>query len=488
MMKKIAKMLLGMGLLLIAIPIIHLLTVMWSESSYESYLSQDGVLQDAGRISSAIDMQQISLSKNREESIDRIKKALSTAESKGLSVTIGGARHSMGGHTLLDRSVHIDMDGFSSMQMEGERILRVQSGARWRDVVAFLHERGLSVSVMQTNHDFSVGGSISVNAHGWQHGKGPIASTVQAFDIMLADGQIFHCSRTENQDLFSLALGGYGLFGVILDVWLDVVPNERLRSVHRSVTLDGFVKEWFALANDENTQMLYGRLRIMPYRLFEDVLITGYTPISSEEPFPELGVVPLDSLKRAVFRGAQDSYFGKWLRWNLESLVGGEASGTHLRTILQNEPASTYANRNPEKTDILHEYFIPKDRLVDFIRASAGIISSCEVDLLNVTIRSVQKDEDTVLRYANEDVFALVMLFTYSLDVQTDELMRKCTIRLVEEALQHRGTYYLPYRTHPTVQQFQKAYPTYKHFWAQKKKYDPKGIFNSAFAKYYFSE
>ena len=394
----------------------------------------------------------------------------------------------MGGQTLLSESIHIDMDGFSAMEMEEERVLRVQSGARWRDVVAFLHERDLSVSVMQTNHDFSVGGSISVNAHGWQHGKGPIASTVRAFDIILADGRIVHCSRSENQELFSLALGGYGLFGVILDVWLDVVPNERLKSVHRQVALEDFVREWFSLANDEDTQMLYGRLRIVPYRLFEDVLITGYKPFQSDKPFPKLGAVPLDDLKRAVFRGSEESHFGKWLRWNLESVVGGEASGTHLRSFLQNEPAATYANRNPAKTDVLHEYFVHADQLVGFVRASAQIISTCEIDLLNVTIRSVQKDVDTILRYANEDVFALVMLFTYDVDSQADEKMRECTIRLVDQVLEHQGSFYLPYRIHPTVAQFQRAYPRHGDFWMQKQKYDPQGIFESQFSQYYFPQ
>ena len=485
-MKKIARIVLGMGSVLVAIPVFHILIVLWAESFYEPFSHEEGVLLDAGRISSAVEMKQISLSSNREESIELIQDAFTSAKERDLSITIGGARHSMGGQTLLSKSIHIDMDGFSAMRLEGERTLRVQSGARWRDVVAFLHERDLSVSVMQTNHDFSVGGSVSVNAHGWQHGKGPIASTVQAFDIILADGSIVHCSRTENQELFSLALGGYGLFGVILDVWLDVVPNERLKSVHRRVALDDLVQEWFTLANDEDTQMLYGRLRIVPYNLFEDVLITGYKPIHSDKPFPELGTVPLDDVKRAVFRGSQDSSFGKWLRWNLELLVGGEASGTHLRSILQNEPAATYANKNPVKTDVLHEYFVPTDQLVGFVRASAKVISTCDVDLLNVTIRSVQKDVDTVLRYANEDVFALVMLFTYDVDPKVDEKMRACTVRLVEQVLEHRGTFYLPYRTHPTISQFRMAYPSHTEFWNQKQKYDPQGMFESQFSQYYF--
>jgi len=46
---------------------------------------------------------------------------------------------------------------------------------------------------------------------------------------MRVDGTVVRCSRTENKELFSLALGGYGLFGIILDADLHVVRNERLR-------------------------------------------------------------------------------------------------------------------------------------------------------------------------------------------------------------------------------------------------------------------
>lgn len=485
-MKNIVRIIVLFLFLICLIPIGYLSSIMLYEYSYAPIQQKKGVLLDAGRLHEGQNMTVVSLSSDQEQSLARIQRVLEEAKASNRSISIGGARHSMGGQTLLNGGIYIDMDGYSSMMMEGETILRVQAGARWSDVVQYLHDRDLSVSVMQTNHDFSVGGSISVNAHGWQHGKGPISSTVRAFDIVLADGSVAHCSRTENKELFGLALGGYGLFGVILDVWLEVVPNQRLKSVHKKVLLDDFVQTWFALAAQEHTQMLYGRLRIVSSRLFEDVLITGYIPIHIDKPFPKLGMVPMDTLKRAVFRGSEESDFGKWLRWSLESIVGGEASGVHLRTFLQNEPVSTYANRNPQKTDVLHEYFIPKDQLVGFVRACAKVIQSCGVDLLNVTIRSVDEDQDTVLRYAKEDVFALVMLFTYERNIEADGRMRVCTTRIVEEALRHRGTFYLPYRTHPTKAQFEQAYPQHQRFLAGKIKYDPQKLFQSYFYHYYF--
>ena len=95
---------------------------------------------------------------------------------------------------------------------------------------------------MQSNDDFSIGGSLSVNCHGWQFNRPPIDSTVESFHLMLADGKIVKCSRTENHELFSLVLGGYGLFGIILDADLDVVPNEKYRIERLTVSTADYAK------------------------------------------------------------------------------------------------------------------------------------------------------------------------------------------------------------------------------------------------------
>lgn len=48
--------------------------------------------------------------------------------------------------------------------------------------------------------------------------------------MLLPDGTVVRCSREERPDLFAHVLGGYGLFGVILDADLRTVPNERYRT------------------------------------------------------------------------------------------------------------------------------------------------------------------------------------------------------------------------------------------------------------------
>ena len=101
---------------------------------------------------------------------------------------------------------------------ENTNILTIGSGASWSKALQYLDGFGKSIGVMQSFSNFSVGGSLSVNGHGWQAGAPPISSQVIGFTLMNADGQIIYCSRDENAELFKLVTGGYGLFGIILDI------------------------------------------------------------------------------------------------------------------------------------------------------------------------------------------------------------------------------------------------------------------------------
>ena len=149
--------------------------------------------------------------------------------------------------------------------MPGAEILHVGAGARWAEVIAYLDPLGHAPAIMQSNNDFSIGGSISVNCHGWQHNRPPIASTVLSFRLMKADGSIIRCSREENAELFSLVLGGYGLFGVILDVDLRVVPNERYRPRSKSMAAENYPTRFAEKVDGaSDIGMVYGRLCIVP--------------------------------------------------------------------------------------------------------------------------------------------------------------------------------------------------------------------------------
>ena len=77
----------------------------------------------------------------------------------------------------------------------------------------------------------SLAGALSCNAHGRGLNLKPIVQQVEAFDLLGPDGELRTCSRRANPELFRLAIGGYGLFGIITRVELRLRPRVKVRRV-----------------------------------------------------------------------------------------------------------------------------------------------------------------------------------------------------------------------------------------------------------------
>jgi len=413
----------------------------------------------------------------------QLAELLKHARERGQRVSIAGTRHSMGGQTIHPGGIVIDMLTYHEMKLdEDHAILHVQAGATWKQVIAFLDARGYSVSVMQSDNTFSVGGSISVNCHGWQYNRPPIASTVESFRLMKADGTIAHCSRQENTELFSLVLGGYGLFGIILEADLRVVPNERYRLEQRVMPTG---KVLAAIGKDLKSQpdvmMVYGRLGIVPERFFDDAILNVlHRDPSPDGKVPKLSAPGMASIRRTLFRGSAESDYGKRLRWAAEAKLQPSMSHAHVsRNQLLNEGSEIFANYSARSTDILHEYFLPPDGAEHFLTKLRKIIPRHQGDLLNVTVRYVDTDSDSYLRYADQPILTFVMLFTQPTTSAGDARMQVMTQEIIDAALAAGGRYYLPYRLHATQDQFERAYPNAAEFFALKRKYDPDELFQN---------
>ena len=112
-------------------------------------------------------------------SVDEIAKTLAFARDNKLAVTTAGVRHSMGGQAFRKGGIVLDMRGFNRIVLnESARSMTVQAGATWHDIQNALHPR-FAVRAMQSTDIFTVGGSISVNAHGMDHQAGALAQIDQ---------------------------------------------------------------------------------------------------------------------------------------------------------------------------------------------------------------------------------------------------------------------------------------------------------------------
>lgn len=442
------------------------------------------MLDDASRLNETpISRQAILTSRDDARLLRELRATLGEAATEGRPIAFGGARHSMGGQSLPRNGIAASFSAAVTEPDRDKRIYRVSAGARWRDVIRVLDPIGFSPAVTQSNHDFSVGGTLSVNAHGWPVPFGPFGSTVRRFRIMLADGSVVTCSSTENAELFRLVVGGYGLFGMVIDADLAMVENSMLTPASELMKADAFAGRFVTRANDPSLRMAYGRLSVAHQGFLQQALLVAYAQAPQQPvrlPSPKNSSA-FSMLSREIFRAQIGSERGKRARWLAETRLMPKVGQIALtRNTLLNEPVAALADRDLSRTDILHEYFVPPDRLNDFLVACREIIPTHRQDLLNVTLRYVDADSSSVLAYAPQPRIAAVMLFVQKRTAEADDDMRAMTVRLIDRTLAIGGSYYLPYRLHATREQLRAAYPRLDEFVTAKRRYDPQLRFRNA--------
>jgi FAD/FMN-containing dehydrogenase len=179
--------------------------------------------------------------------------ALRSSTTKGLPVSVCGSRHSMGGQQFLSGGICVDTRSYSRVRrFDLERgLIETEAGIQWPQLIkSYLDQqpnnpRQWGIAQKQTGADtFTLGGSLSSNIHGRGLTMKPLISNVESFTLVDASGKKIHCSRSENPELFRLAIGGYGLFGIISTVTLQLVPRRKLRRVVEIIDRDQLMKRF----------------------------------------------------------------------------------------------------------------------------------------------------------------------------------------------------------------------------------------------------
>lgn len=423
------------------------------------------------------------------ELLKAIRSEVLAAQEGKRPFSIGNARHSMGGQAIPRNGHAITLDN-AHIEVDSKRkVYRITGGVCWKQVIAKLDPLGFSPKVMQSNNDFGVISTFCVNAHGWPVSHGPMGTTVRSFEMVLSNGESINCSRTQNSDLFSMTMGGYGLTGAIYSMELDMVSNMRLEPHFEEVPTSDFSQKFMNSLLDSKVNMAYGRLNVDKSRFFEEALLVTYRETKDQSQIPQVHQRNFFSnVSRYVLRSQLENEKNKHRRWWLETKINPIVhTGITTRNTLINEPVVALDDRDPNRTDILHEYFFNPDQLGDFIRICKDLIPSSYQELLNITLRFVDHDSESWLCYAPEPRIAAVLLFSQEMTERAEADMKRLTQALIEGVLSINGSYYLPYRPHPTSEQFLRAYPLAKQFASSKKKLDPNLTFRNNFWDNYFS-
>ena len=349
----------------------------------------------------------------RPASPEEVQALVRRARALGAPIAVSGSRHAMGGQQFRTDSMLLDLRGLNRLvEFDPQAgLVTVEAGIEWADLVPRLIalQEGLQgqwgIAQKQTGADrLTVGGALAVNAHGRGLRMAPIVADIEAFTLVGANGELVHCSRREHRDLFSLAIGGYGLFGVVTAVTLRLAPRCKLRRVVAVLDADdlpsaferriedGFLYGDFQFSIDERAQSFMCR---GIFSCYEPADRAG--PIPAEQralsPSDWLELIRLAHHDRAA---AQELYEQHYLAtsgqayWSDESQLGFYLEGYH--ETLGRESGS----------ELITELYVPREQLPELLQRAAEVLLRRGIPLIYGTVRLIERDDETVLSWARQ--------------------------------------------------------------------------------------
>ena len=229
-------------------------------------------------------------------SVQDIQRVVARAIRDRTTISVSGGRHAMGGQQFGADTLHVDTRSFHRVLNfdAGSGLVEVEAGMQWPELIqaSLTMQTGATkpwgIVQKQTGADrLSMGGCLSANIHGRGLRLKPFVGDIESFTLISADGQVATCSRSQNSDLFKLAIGGYGLFGVVSSVTLRLMPRQKLQRVVELVRIDD-VMQRFEQPIAEG--FLYGDCQFALDPASEDFLSRGifscYRPVDPSLPIP----------------------------------------------------------------------------------------------------------------------------------------------------------------------------------------------------------
>ncbi|MDF2433659.1 MAG: hypothetical protein JWP44_3290 [Mucilaginibacter sp.] len=404
-------------------------------------------------------------------------------------ISIGGGRYSMGGQTATENALQIDMRTFNKVLYlsKKDREITVQTGITWHKLLEYIDTANLSVKIMQSYSNFTVGGALSVNAHGRYVGLGPIILSVKKIKIILANGDVVEASPVTNSEIFYGAIGGYGGLGVITEATLSLTDNTRVERSDTLMRADEYKNYFFKRLRNDSTVVFssadiypnkYKQIRSVTYRLTQKKVTVQYRIKPVEKSY---------KFNRFVYTLISEFPHGKWVRQHMIDPVLYRKNPVEWRNY---EAVSNVEELEPKSrkksTYVLEEYFVPVENFESFYPAMSKILRDNNVNVINISIRNAHPDPGTLLAWARTEVFSFVIYYKQGTGNTDKQKVETWTKQLIDAAIANNGTYYLPYQIHASLEQFAKAYPNATKFFALKKQLDPTNKFrNKLWDAYY---
>lgn len=432
--------------------------------------------------------------------LGELQELVRRAASARLPIALAGCRHAMGGQQFATDGLLIDLRELNQIvAFDRERgLIHVQAGIQWPALIAGYQaaqadgRSAWGIAQKQTGADtFTLGGSLSANGHGRGLRLRPIIQDVEEFTLLNAEGEFVRCSREENAGLFGLAIGGYGLFGIIAEVTLRLTPRRCLERVVKVVAGDELPGQ-FASRIEEG--FLYGDFQFSIDERSDDFLRRGvfscYRPVENSVPAKPARSLDENSWLQLLHLAHTDRAraFQKYTDYYLSTNGQTYWSDTHqlgpylpdyARRVQQLSGATTPSSL------MISELYVPREELPAFLEVAARELRARGAIVIYGTVRLIEKDTESFLAWARESYGCVIFNLLVQHTPEGKEAAAGAFRALIDLAIARGGSYFLTYHRFATKQQVSACYPQFGEFLALKKKHDPREIFQSDWYRYY---
>ncbi len=464
------------------------------KSQYKYHIAQT-LVNDHHSCLNPTHVSQLLIPKSLIELQDIVKEAARTGE----QISIAGGRHAMGGQQFLTDGILVDMTSLDKvMSFDREKgLIEVESGIMWPALIDYLkqsqkgNEAQWTIAQKQTGCDLlSIGGALSANVHGRGLNKAPIVSDVEEFSIVMHDGSTKRCSRESNAELFSLAIGGYGVFGMICAVTLRLVPLVTLRRSVEVCTSESAVGKFEQAKQSGAT---FGDFQFAIDANSSDFLQSGilstYTPVNEKMTNCEQKLLAEHQWEELLYLAHTDktkafsTYRDHYLSTNGQ---------LYLSDTFQ---LATYINGYHKKIDsrlggdcrgseAITELYVPRSSLGAFMKRAASLLRDERANVIYGTVRLIDHDTETFLAWATQPWACIIFNLHVDHDHASLQAISNVFRKLFQLAIEFGGKYYLTYNRFAASNQLQSCYPLIPEFIDLKRKYDPPYRFNSDWFNY----
>jgi FAD/FMN-containing dehydrogenase len=428
-------------------------------------------------------------------SMAEICEAIGMAAARGVPIAICGGRHAMGGQQFAHDGLLLDMRRMDRVigLDDANGLLEVEAGIAWPALIDYLEQAGgrWSIRQKQTGADtLSLGGCLSSNIHGRGLQMRPFIADVEAFTLIDAQGVLRLCSREREAQLFALAIGGYGLFGVIVSVTLRLAPRRKMRRDVCVLHLDDVLA---AFDQRIGAGYQYGDFQFAIDPDSADFLQFGvfscYVPVDPDTAMDEHGKQLSEQDWRALLRlahthktAAFDCYAEHYLASSGQVYWSDRLQQSTYLAGYHHDIDAVLGHCGSE---MIGEIYVPRARLADFMRAAAADFRRYGVDLIYGTVRLIERDGESFLPWARQDYVCVIFNLHTPHTCEGIEATSQAFRRLIDMAIARGGSYYLTYSRAASAQQVRACYPNFEQFLAWKLRLDPQQRFQSNWYRHY---